>query len=181
MTVTLGFSSIQSGSVREAPDRVADLGPVGLDEPSGAELRRVDPRLGREQALRELEMAHLEREEEHGPLRFERCVRCHAEREGGVVNEHVGRDEVVGDRDRQVVDLMHPDELDLEDLVPQSQSTARPAASGARSSTWPSGRRPWLAARPRSRRPPSATLPVRRLRGRCPLPPRLDSTSNVRS
>ena len=117
--MTLGLSSIQSGAFARRPIAWPIFDQSDSTSRPVAELRRVDPGLGREQALRELEVAHLEREEEHRPLRFERGVRGHAEGEGGVVHEHVGGDEVVGDRDRQVVDLMHPDELDLEDLVPQ--------------------------------------------------------------
>ena len=61
-------------------DGVGDLLPVGLGQVAVAHLLGVDPGLGAEHALGELELAHLEREEQHRPVGLERGVGGHAER-----------------------------------------------------------------------------------------------------
>ncbi len=71
-----------------------------------------------QQPLGQLEVAHLQREEQHRPGRLERGVGDHAERERRVVHEHVAGHEVVQLGDGEVVDLLVAVGLDGHDLVP---------------------------------------------------------------
>ena len=60
-------------------------------KPAVAHLARVDPGLGAEQALGQLELAHLQREEQHGPVGLERGVGGHAEGEARLARCRGGR------------------------------------------------------------------------------------------
>ena len=102
----------------EAADGVAEPRPVRLGELAGPELARVDARLRREQALGELEVAHLHREEQDRALHRDGDVGGRAQGERRVVHEHVGGDEVVDVWDGEVVHLLVTDVDDRDDLVP---------------------------------------------------------------
>ena len=147
----------------------------GSVELAGAHLRRVDPRLRRQDALGELLVAHLEREEQHGRAGFDGNVGRYAERERGVVHDHVGRDEVVVAGHREVVDLVVTLVVDGDDLVPAhvgvgdegdgavvalsavlvapaaaatSSSSSTGAPTGTRESTWTTWRSPDAGSTP---------------------------------
>jgi hypothetical protein len=53
--------------VGEGAERITELAPVGVLEPAGAQPRRVDPRLGGEQPVHDLQLGHLQAEQ-HGRL-----------------------------------------------------------------------------------------------------------------
>ena len=65
MIVRLGLSSIQMRRLGQPADGVADLLPVVVAELAVADPGGVDPGLGAQQPLGELEVAHLQREEQH--------------------------------------------------------------------------------------------------------------------
>src|SRR5207302_5311193 len=66
----------------EVADGRADLRPVGLEQPAVPHPGGVDPGLGAQQALGELEVAHLEREEQHGEATLHGRVGHETEGEG---------------------------------------------------------------------------------------------------
>ena len=141
-------------ALAEAAHRLGDLGPVGVGQPARAELGRVDARLGRDESLGELEVAHLQREEQHRSLLAHRRVRRDAQREGRVVHEQVRGDEVVLTRHGQVVDLV---------VRPRTRST-RSGPTTRRTSASSSTRRSSSAAANRCRRSrPIARWPTWRL------------------
>jgi hypothetical protein len=72
---------------------VAHLLPVGLGDAPGPQVAGLDARLGREQALGELEVAHLEREEEDGAVRLQRHRAGRAQCEGGLARARPRRDD----------------------------------------------------------------------------------------
>ena len=61
---------------------------------SVAHPQRIDPRLGAQQTLRELHVAHLQREEQHRLALLERSVCGHAERERRLSHGRAGADDV---------------------------------------------------------------------------------------
>ena len=69
--------------------------------------------------LRELEVAHLEREEQHRLAPRRATCEAHAESERGVVHEARRRRRSCAIGDGEVVHLLLADELDGDDLVPQ--------------------------------------------------------------
>ena len=82
-----------------------------------------------EDALRELLVAHLQREEQHRQGLLDGDVGGQPERERGVVHDDVGGHEVVEAGHREVVDLLLALVGDLDDLVPAARR-CRPDGAG---------------------------------------------------
>ena len=80
-------------ALAQAADRLGDLGPVGVGETAVLQLAGVDPGLGCDEALGELEVAHLEGEEQHRPLFANRGVSGHSHGERGLAHGGSGPDD----------------------------------------------------------------------------------------
>ncbi len=78
----------------EPPDRPPDASPVGLRQLAVSDLRGVDLGLARQDALRQLDVTHLEREHQHRPTRRLGDVCRHAEPERGLAHRRSGPDDV---------------------------------------------------------------------------------------
>ncbi len=91
-------------------DGLVDAGPLVFGELAGLQLARRHARFGREEALRELEVAHLHREEEHGLSAVQRDVLGHAQRQRGLPLPGARRD----DRERR---WLHAQEQRVEVVV----------------------------------------------------------------
>ena len=76
----------------EAADGVGDLLPVRLVEAAGAQLRGVDPRLGRQQALRDFVAAHFQTEQQRRHVGLHRRVGEDAEGEARLTHGGTGAD-----------------------------------------------------------------------------------------
>ncbi len=74
----------------QSTDGVADAAPVVLVEAPVADLGGVDPGLRAQQALGELDAAHLQREEQHRLVRLEGGVAGHAQGEAGLAHAGTG-------------------------------------------------------------------------------------------
>ena len=79
-------------ALAQAAHRLGDLGPVGVGEPSGPELARVHPGLGRDQTLGQLQVSHLEREEQHREVLPDRGVRRDPQGERCLAHRRSGTD-----------------------------------------------------------------------------------------
>ena len=95
MIVRFGLSSIQIGAWPEPAHGPGDVRPVVALELAVAQPVRVDLGLRAEEALGELEVAHLEREEEARLRvgRIERGVGEHPERERRLAHRRAGADD----------------------------------------------------------------------------------------
>ena len=93
----MGVVVDEERGLREPANRLVDARPLVLGELAGLQLARRHTRLGREQTLRELEVAHLHREEQHRLAAVQRDVLGHAERKRRLSLTRARRD----DRERR--------------------------------------------------------------------------------
>ncbi len=107
--MTFGLSSMKIGALRQSGDRHADLRPVLRADPPGLQALPVDLGLGGQDALGQLQMAHLQGEQERWSLRLQAHVRQDSEGEAGLAHAGTGSDDVEGGR-------LEPEE-DLVELV----------------------------------------------------------------
>ena len=79
--------------VAEAGDGLADLGPVRVGQASVADPAGVDPGLGDQQALGQLVVGHLQREDQRRDPGLHGGVGGHAQGEGGLAHRRPGPDD----------------------------------------------------------------------------------------
>ena len=105
MMVTFGLSSMNSGAVSMRPIALDDPRPVAVEQPTVAQLGDIETRLCGEHALGDLEVAHLEGEEEHRHPVVRGGVRRQSQREGRLAHRRPGadHDQVGGLEPRQQV------------------------------------------------------------------------------
>ncbi len=126
-----GLSSIQIGASARRPvaaeifcQSSARSAPVRI---------RCESTLASAHSMRweKLEVAHLQREEQHRPIRRHGGVGHRPQGERGVVHQHVAGHEVVHIGNRQVVDLLDPVGLYGDDLVPAHATDATLTGAGS--------------------------------------------------
>ena len=118
MIPTSEESSTNSGAAASFAEALQDLRPLAVGHAALAQLVALDPRLRRDEALRELGLGHLQREQRDRKAVVDRRVLGDVRDERAVVDDEVVGDEVVMHRDGEVERLLLAGRLDRDDLVP---------------------------------------------------------------